>query len=121
MIRDRLCNMVSVIEIAKLLKRKEVTAFEWVYDRYASLLYGFILTLTPDPDLADEILRKSFIQIWLQADSYNASNCSLFTWLFSITVKECTQTLSISTQGLVEKYLLKKPAEQAFEIDYQEE
>lgn len=64
MIRDRLDNMMSVIEIEKLLKRKKVTGFEWVYNRYAPSLYGFILTRNTYAYLAEEILRKSFIQIW---------------------------------------------------------
>ena len=102
--------MINETQIEKLLKQRDVAAFGWVYDKYAPTLYGVILSLTTDSILADEILRKSFIKVWRTIDSFNSVNGGLFTWMLGVTLRECTDELSLSNKALLEKYTKSKTA-----------
>ena len=101
---------MNEIEIEKLLKSKEVSAFQWVYDKYAPSLYGIILKLSPDSSTASEILEKSFKKIWSEIESYNSSHNKLFTWMFGITMNQCSELLCLSKRTLLNKLMRNDPA-----------
>lgn len=56
-----------------------------LYDKYAPALFGIILNITKNEKKAEDILKITFINIRKQIAGFNAANCSLFTWLFTIT------------------------------------
>lgn len=71
-------------ELVILLKANDKTAFEYLYDNYAAGLYGIILRIVKDDDKADDVMQDSFIKIWKNIASYDASKGTLFTWLLNV-------------------------------------
>ena len=57
---------------------------ETLYDNYSGALYGAILRIIRQQDLADEILQDVFLRIWDKIDSYDASKGRLFTWMLNV-------------------------------------
>lgn len=66
--------------------------FQKVYEEYAKQVYRFLLVLTGNDDLAEELLSETFYQAFLHIDSFEG-RCNLSTWLCQIGknawIKEC--------------------------------
>ncbi len=72
-------------ELVRMLQEKDPEAFTYLYDHYSSALYGVIFRIVNDDDLAEDVLQETFIRIWKNLDSYDASKGRLFTWLINLT------------------------------------
>lgn len=71
--------------IVALLAERDDKALSLLYDHYGETLYGVACKIVRDEALAQDVLQESFIKIWKNADSYDASKAKLFTWLLRIT------------------------------------
>lgn len=71
-------------ELVALLKQHEQSAFSYLYDNYSGALYGIIVAIVPDRELANDVLQEVFVKIWKQAASYDAAKGRLFTWMMNI-------------------------------------
>lgn len=56
-----------------------------LYDRYGGMLLGLANRVLGDPADAEEVLQEAFLQVWNQADRYDARRSSVSTWLVLIT------------------------------------
>jgi RNA polymerase sigma factor (sigma-70 family) len=70
--------------LVMLLKRRDQSAFSYLYDHYCGALYSIILSILSDKELANDVLQEVFVKIWRQIDSYDASKSRLFTWMMNI-------------------------------------
>jgi RNA polymerase sigma-70 factor, ECF subfamily len=61
-----------------------VSAFEELYDRYASTVYGVLLRMLANPDDAQEVLQETFVKAWTSAGMFDAVRGSEVAWLISI-------------------------------------
>ncbi len=71
-------------ELALALCRGEQHALAELYDRFGGAVYHFALRITRDPSTAEEICLDAFLQLWRQADRFNANHGSIQSWLFTI-------------------------------------
>ncbi|RNC85110.1 MAG: RNA polymerase sigma factor [Winogradskyella sp.] len=78
--------MSSTIEtqIIKLLKRNDQYALNLLYENYSDSLYGAILKVTKNEEIAEDALQETFIKVWKNAQKYDPTKAKLFTWLFRI-------------------------------------
>ncbi|MBT8244503.1 MAG: RNA polymerase sigma factor [Winogradskyella sp.] len=78
--------MSSNIEqrIIQLLKRNDQYALNLLYENYSDSLYGAILKVTKNEEVAEDALQETFIKVWKNAQKYDPSKAKLFTWLFRI-------------------------------------
>lgn len=65
-------------------QKKDVSAFEKLYDMYAENICGVINTIVKDEALSEEICQDVFVKIWNKSDSYNTSKGRFFTWILNI-------------------------------------
>ena len=63
---------------------KDATAFRALYDATSSKLFGFALRILIKRELAEEILQESFVSVWNNASSYQASLAAPMTWMTTI-------------------------------------
>lgn len=56
-----------------------------MYDHYSGALYGVVLRIIRDEEIAREGLQDSFLKIWEKMDSYDSSKGRLFTWMLNVT------------------------------------
>jgi DNA-directed RNA polymerase specialized sigma24 family protein len=96
-------------ELVKKLQSKDLSAFDFLYDRYSPTLYMIIKQATPDDAVASKILHHVFIKIYLSIGSYHTSKCSLLTWMLRITINQTKETLQLTKEKCLEVYGFKKP------------
>lgn len=71
-------------EIVNLLGNGDQKAMSLLYNNYADSLYGVILKIITDEDLAQDVLQETFIKVWKKAKTYDSNKARLFTWLYRI-------------------------------------
>ncbi len=76
--------MLDTDELARALGRGDEQALARLYDRYGAAVYHLALRITHDRETAEEISLDAFLQVWRQADRYNADHGTLSSWLFTI-------------------------------------
>lgn len=70
--------------IVELLEKGDKAAINLLYENYSDSLYGVILKITRNEELAQDALQESFVKIWKNAERYDSKKAKLFTWLYRI-------------------------------------
>ncbi|KAB2936104.1 MAG: sigma-70 family RNA polymerase sigma factor [Candidatus Contendobacter sp.] len=79
--------MASRDSLADLLARcalHDRRAFEMLYQQAAPTLYGLLLKLTRDRELAADLLQEGFARVWQRAGDYRPQLGQPLAWLGSI-------------------------------------
>ncbi len=58
-------------------------AFDEIYDEYANVVFKYLMSLTMDPDLSEELTQETFYKAFGSLDSF-AGKCKMSTWLCQI-------------------------------------
>ena len=66
------------------LKAHKPAAFEALYTKYASMLYGTILQIVQHQNIAQQVLEQVFITIWNNIEQYETTNSNATTWMRDI-------------------------------------
>ena len=64
--------------------RKDASAFRSLYDATSAKLFAFAHRILIKRELAEEVLQESFVNIWNNASSYQASLAAPMTWMTTI-------------------------------------
>jgi RNA polymerase sigma-70 factor (ECF subfamily) len=75
---------LSDTALLQLITHGDEGAFEVLYHRYKSLVYGLVLNIIGDPFLAEDVTLDVFAQIWRQAFTFQPQLASFKTWVTSI-------------------------------------
>lgn len=65
-------------------QKRDIIAFEKLYDMYWINICGVVNTIVRDKALAEEVTQDVFTKVWNNSDSYTASKGRFFTWLLNI-------------------------------------
>lgn len=88
-----------------------MAAFQKIYEEYGRPVYRFLLALSGDPDMAEELLQETFYQAFCHAEKFEG-RCSEYTWLCEIGknawLKECRRRQWFNAQA-IENLLLVNP------------
>jgi RNA polymerase sigma-70 factor, ECF subfamily len=110
--------------LVKALQNGDESAFSKLYDMYSGALYGLILKIVLDEEIAQDVLQDSFVKIWKNCQSYAQEKGSFYTWMLNKIQKEADdvsslnhESININTIGLME-LIDKLPEEQRIVIDY---
>ena len=71
-------------ELISLLKKREPSAFSYLYDNYSGALFGIIYKMLDDRHLAEDVLQEAFVKIWNNFSNYDSLKGRLFTWMLNI-------------------------------------
>lgn len=66
---------------------KDREALRALYQRYYLRLYGFLMRLTHQAELAEEVLNDVMFVVWQKAATYNAQ-CRVSTWILGIAYRQ---------------------------------
>ncbi len=80
-------EMAQADELERLLSRvalRDQSALEALYSACAGRLNGIARKLVHDPDLANDVLQETFLQIWHKAGEYRRDLGEPMTWMTSI-------------------------------------
>lgn len=78
-----MCN--RDLELYQRLMNKDKQAFELIYDKYEKLLYSFVIKLSGDQILAEEVLQEVFIKVWTQKAVYDQTKGKFSSWIVTVT------------------------------------
>jgi len=70
--------------LLRLVALAQERALGALYDRYARLVYSMALNATGDAGLAEEVTQDVFLRVWNKAETYQAGQGKVVTWLSSI-------------------------------------
>ena len=91
--RERFIELLNInksnIELLKLLKNGDMSAFDIIYKKYSRRLYGFIFRYVKQTVDTEEIVQEVFIKIWQSRDKiniYSSFEAFLFTMAHNATV-----------------------------------
>ncbi|PWG05395.1 RNA polymerase sigma factor [Polaribacter aquimarinus] len=65
-------------------QKKDVKAYEKLYNMYCNSISGVVYTIVKDNDVAQEITQDVFIKAWNNSDSYSSKKGRFFTWILNI-------------------------------------
>ena len=71
-------------ELMERILRRDPSALETLYDRYARPVYSLVLRISQQPASAEEIVQDVFLQLWKSADRFQISRGPLEPWLFTM-------------------------------------
>lgn len=71
-------------ELIALLKSRNEDGLRVLYDHYSAALFGVILRIVNDKEIAEDLLQESFVKIWNNIAQYDAAKGRLYTWLLNI-------------------------------------
>lgn len=101
-------------ELVELLKNGDEKGLEVLYKNYSKALYNVIFQIVHADEPAEEALQESFLKIWKNAESYDKSKGTIFTWMLHI----CRNIAMTKTRGKEVKSEFKNPAiESSVNID----
>jgi len=84
-------------QIVHFFEEGNIKAMDLLYDHYSDALFGVILRIVQNEELAADVLQDSFVKIWKNSRSYDSSKGRLFTWLMQIVKNKAID--SIRSQG----------------------
>ena len=76
--------MQSEAYIIQLLKAEDKKAMACIYDKWADPLYGVIINICKDENIAKDVLQDTFLKVWEKSALYDAKKAKLFTWIYQI-------------------------------------
>lgn len=71
-------------KIVTLLGEGDKLALNLLYEHYSDSLYGSILKVTRNEEVAQDALQETFVKVWKNSKKYDPKKARLFTWLFRI-------------------------------------
>ncbi len=69
------------------LAHADPTALEALYQRHAAAVFGYLLTISSDRTVAEEVLQDTWLAAWRAAGSFRG-HASVRTWLFAIARRQ---------------------------------
>src|SRR5215475_710922 len=73
-------------------------AMNVLYARHSARVYRFVLRLTNDGSLAEDLVSEVFIEVWRQADSFKAKS-QISTWMLAIARHKALSALRDRLDG----------------------
>ncbi|MFN0216464.1 MAG: RNA polymerase sigma factor [Saprospiraceae bacterium] len=109
-------------QLINRLQAQDSTAIGELYEAYGAALFGVVLRIVQQRELAEQVLQDTFVKAWRNGASYDTSKGRLFTWLLNIarnTAIDTTRTAhfqnSRKTQSL--DILVYSPGGQSINTD----
>nr|WP_319997162.1 RNA polymerase sigma-70 factor [uncultured Draconibacterium sp.] len=92
----------SNIELVKLLKKGDITAFDIIYKKYSRRLYGFVFGYVKQETDTEEIVQEVFLKIWKSRNKINVYS-SFESFLFTVAHNATVNVLK--KRAIEQKYV----------------
>ncbi|MGH2493161.1 MAG: RNA polymerase sigma factor [Ktedonobacteraceae bacterium] len=107
-------------QITRRIADGDREALSELYTRYQRTLFSYLLQLTPDYGLAEEILQDTLVAVWKSAHRFEGRS-SLQTWLIGIARRQAHNTLRqhklpVADESEMESLVATEPEPEAFTL-----
>lgn len=79
-------------QLIRRIARGDRQALSELYTRYQRALFAYLLQLTPDYGLAEELLQDTLVAVWKSARNFEGRS-GVLTWLIGIARRQAHNTL----------------------------
>ncbi len=77
-------KFISEEDLILVLNTGTESAFNLLYTNYSAAIFGSILKIVHNRELAEDITQESFLKIWNNFSSYDSAKGKLYTWMLNI-------------------------------------
>lgn len=71
-------------ELMERLSRRDLEAFQALYDRYGDLVYSVSLRVVGDTHVAQDVTQDVFLRVWRRPELFDLTRGKFVTWLLSV-------------------------------------
>ncbi|MDW8148547.1 MAG: sigma-70 family RNA polymerase sigma factor [Roseiflexaceae bacterium] len=75
------------------IARRDSSALEQLYDRYARIVYATALRILSNTELAEDIVQETFWRVWRRSTSFTVGRGQVAGWIFGIAHNLCIDEL----------------------------
>ena len=104
---DTTVNVSSEELLIAQLRLQDQKAITHLYRNYSAALYGVILRIVKQEEVAEDVLQETFVKIWSAFSTYDEHKGRLFTWMLNIArnlaidkIRSKQYRVSSRTQGM---------------------
>jgi RNA polymerase sigma-70 factor (ECF subfamily) len=80
------------------LLRRDVRAFEQLYDRHSRIVYGLVLRILQQASTAEEVVQDVFLQLWRNAGQYQSARGPFVPWLLTLARNRALDNLRLKSE-----------------------
>jgi RNA polymerase sigma-70 factor, ECF subfamily len=84
--------------LVRRLLRKDVRAFEQLYDRHSRIVYGLVLRILQQASTAEEVVQDVFLQLWRNAGQYQEGRGPFVPWLLTLARNRALDNLRLKSE-----------------------
>lgn len=70
--------------IAAIAERQDRAAFQELFEYFAPRVKAFIQSQGSGPDVAEEVVQETMVNVWRKAKQFDPQKASASTWIFTI-------------------------------------
>lgn len=86
---------------AKLMDRflrRDVTAFEELYDRHSRIVYSLVVRIVQQAPTAEEVVQDVFLHLWRNAGRYQSARGPFVPWLLTLARNRALDHLRLKSE-----------------------
>jgi RNA polymerase sigma-70 factor, ECF subfamily len=91
-------DVSSDAALVQQLLRRDVRAFEQLYDRHSRIVYGLVLRILQQATTAEEVVQDVFLQLWRNASQYQSSRGPFVPWLLTLARNRALDNLRLKSE-----------------------
>jgi RNA polymerase sigma-70 factor, ECF subfamily len=78
--------------------RKDVSAFEELYDRHSRIVYALVVRILQQGSTAEEVVQDVFLHLWRNAGQYQESRGPFVPWLLTLARNRALDQLRLKSE-----------------------
>lgn len=88
--------------LMKRLQNQDIKAFDYLYERYYTRLYGFVLKMNHyDKMSSDDIIQDLFIKLFQHPEKFDITK-KFTSWVYTVAANECKKQFRIRSLASLE-------------------
>jgi len=91
-------DVSSDTALVEQLLRRDVRAFEQLYDRHSRIVYGLVLRILQQASTAEEVVQDVFLQLWRNAEQYQPGRGPFVPWLLTLARNRALDNLRLKSE-----------------------
>jgi RNA polymerase sigma-70 factor (ECF subfamily) len=80
------------------LLRRDVSAFEELYDRHSRIVYALVLRILQQASTTEEVVQDVFFQLWRNAGQYQSARGPFVPWLLTLARNRALDHLRLKSE-----------------------
>jgi RNA polymerase sigma-70 factor, ECF subfamily len=84
--------------LVQRLLRRDVGAFEQLYERHSRIVYSLVLRILRQGSTAEEVVQDIFLQVWRNSAQYDANRGPFIPWLLTLARNRALDHLRLKSE-----------------------